>query len=99
MESERDISFNDTAIAFRYKSTAALKKANFIFSLVNHPWVSSAATGLVKFALRFRLPVEAIIRQTAFDHFCGGESIERSEHVIQQLARYNVQTILDYYSI
>lgn len=96
MESKPKISFEDTATAFAYKSTAALHKANFIFSLVNHPWISAMATGFVKFALNARLPVEGIIKQTAFDHFCGGESIDRSEAVIQRLGAYGVGTILDY---
>ena len=96
MESKLDISFEDTETAFAYKSTAALQKANFIFSLVNHPWISALATGFVKFAFKARLPVEGIIKQTAFDHFCGGESIEKSEAVIKRLGEYGVGTILDY---
>ncbi len=96
MEADTKISFENTAVAFQYKSDAALKKANFIFSLVNHPWISSAATGLVKAALKLRLPVKGLIRKTVFDHFCGGESIESSEGAIRQLYQYNVHTILDY---
>lgn len=90
------ISFEDTAVAFAYKTTADLRKANFIFSLVNHPWISSLATGFVRLALKIRLPIEGIIRRTAFDHFCGGESIDESEKVIESLGRYHVGTILDY---
>jgi proline dehydrogenase len=96
MEADPKVSFENTAVAFRYKSTGALQKANFIFSLVNHPWISSLATRFVKFAFKIHLPVDGIIRNTAFDHFCGGESIEKSQKVIEQLAHYNVHTILDY---
>ncbi|MFZ6009348.1 MAG: proline dehydrogenase family protein [Bacteroidota bacterium] len=96
MEPEPQISFDDTAVAFSYKSNWALRKANFIFSLVNHPWISSIATGTVKFALKIGLPIEGLIRKTAFDHFCGGTSIEDSEKAILQLAHYHVGTILDY---
>jgi proline dehydrogenase len=96
MEADPKVSFEDTAVAFRYKSNAALQKANFIFSLVNHPWISSMATSMVKAALKIHLPVDAIIRKTVFEHFCGGESIEKSQGVIQQLSRYKVHTILDY---
>ena len=96
MEAFPKISFDNTSVAFTYKSDTALKKANFIFTMVNHPWISSVATGLVKFALKTGLPVETIIRKTAFEHFCGGESIEKSEPVIRKLAQYNVFTILDY---
>jgi len=96
MEARPTISFEDTAVAFSYKSNAALKKANFIFSLVNHPWISSLATGIVKLAFKLGLPIEGIIRKTAFYHFCGGESIQSSENAIRQLAQFGVSTILDY---
>lgn len=96
MKSKPNISFEDTAVAFAYKPDADLRKANFIFSLVNHPWISFLATGFVKLAFKARLPIEAIIKKTAFDHFCGGESIEQSEDVINLLGRYHVGTILDY---
>lgn len=96
MRSEPNISFEDTAVAFSYKSDTDLTKANFIFSLVNHPWISSLATGFLKIAFKAGLPIEGIIKKTAFDHFCGGESIEKSEGVIQLLDQYHVGTILDY---
>jgi proline dehydrogenase len=96
MEFRPMMSFEDTAVAFSYKSDAALRKANFIFSLVNHPWISFVATGALKIALKAGLPIEGVIKKTAFDHFCGGESIEKSEAVIRLLAGYHVGTILDY---
>ncbi|SKC88787.1 proline dehydrogenase family protein [Ohtaekwangia koreensis] len=96
MEEEPRISFEDTSVAFSYKSDAALRKANFIFSMVNHPWISAAAIGSVKFALKLHLPVEGIIRKTAFDHFCGGISIDNCDDEIAQLSKYGVGTILDY---
>jgi proline dehydrogenase len=96
MESEPKISFDDTSIAFSYKSTNELRKANFIFSTVNHPWISATATGAVKLALNLRLPIDGLIRTTVFDHFVGGVSIEDSEVVIQKLGAFGVGTILDY---
>ncbi|MBL7842656.1 MAG: proline dehydrogenase family protein [Cyclobacteriaceae bacterium] len=96
MESSPKISFDDTATAFAYKSDAELKKANFIFSLVNHPWISALATSLVKFALALRLPVEGIIKKTVFYHFCGGESIDKAAHAVEVLGKFHVGAILDY---
>jgi len=96
MESPPKISFEDTAVAFSYKTNGALKKAHFIFSLVNHPWISGMATGIIKFSLKIGLPVESLIKKTVFYHFCGGESIEKSQNAIDQLAKYDVGTILDY---
>src|SRR5687767_7161764 len=96
MATQPKVSFEDTAIAFAYKSDAELRKANFIFSLVNHPWISHVARGFVTFALNAGLPIESLVKRTAFDHFCGGESIEKSEEVIRLLSKYHVGTILDY---
>jgi proline dehydrogenase len=96
MNAAPNITFEDTSIAFKYKSNNALKKAHFIFSLINHPWMSAAAIGLVKIALKLRLPVKGIIHNTVFSHFCGGESIAQSEQTINQLGIYGVCTILDY---
>lgn len=96
MESEPKISFEDTSVAFLYKSDAELRKANFIFSLVNHPWISSMATGCVKIGLKLGLPIDGLIKKTVFDHFCGGVSINSSEPVIAKLSQFGVQTILDF---
>jgi len=96
MESEPKISFEDTSVAFSYKSDAELKKAHFIFSLVNHPWISSVATGSVRWALKLGFPIESIIKKTVFYHFCGGESIEKVKEALDRLARYGIGTVLDY---
>ena len=95
-ETVPEVSFDNTAVAFRYKSDKELRKAHFIFSIVNHPWMSSLAQRLVKTALTLRLPVLGIIRGTVFQHFCGGESIEAAESTILHLGNYSVSTILDY---
>ena len=96
MEIEPEIQFDDTQIAFTYKSDKQLKKANFIFTIVNNPFISGLATSLVKIGLALRLPIRGIIRNTIFDHFCGGETIVESEKTIGILGRYKVGTILDY---
>ena len=90
------IHFDNTEVAFSYKSDRELRKANFIFSLVNNPIVSSVATSLAKISLALHLPIKSIIRSTVFEHFCGGETVEDSEHTIQTLYKYKVGTILDY---
>ena len=90
------ISFEDTAVAFSYKSDGALKKAHFIFALLNYPLIASLATRALKLALTIGLPVEGLIRNTVFFHFCGGETIEKSNSAIIKLGQHNVCTILDY---
>ena len=96
MDSIPPVEFNDTEVAFAYKSNRELRKANFIFSLVNHPAISALATSLVKIGLAMHLPVKGLIRASVFEHFCGGETAEESEETIAKLAQYQVGTILDY---
>lgn len=96
MEVEPKVQFEDTGIAFSYKSDAELKKANFIFTLVNNPMVSSLATGAVKLGLFLHLPIKGLIRKTVFSHFCGGETIKQCEPIIKKLAACHVGAILDY---
>ncbi len=96
MEKKPAITFEDTAIAFFYKTTAELKKANFIFTLVNNPWVSTVAVSLVKTALKIGLPINWLIRKTVFDHFCGGVDINDTAATITKLSQFSVGAILDY---
>ncbi len=96
MEVQSPVHFDDTAVAFSYKSTKELKKANFIFTLVNNPAISALATAAVRIALGLHLPVRGLIRNTVFEHFCGGETIDQSEKTILKLAEFGIGTILDY---
>lgn len=90
------ISFDDTGIAYAYKTDAELRNADFIFSLINNPIICSAATNAVKWSLKVHAPVEGIIKKTVFAHFCGGDDISSSAPIIQKLGTRGVETILDY---
>jgi proline dehydrogenase len=96
MSASSNIHFDDTEVAFSYKSDKELRKANFIFSLVNNPVMSGIATGLAKLGLALHLPVKGLIKATVFEHFCGGETIAQSEQTIRTLGRFHVGTILDF---
>lgn len=96
MQVETKVQFEDTAIAFSYKSDAELRKANFIFTLVNNPIISSMAIGAVRLGLFLQLPIKGLIKSTVFSHFCGGETIEKCSGIVEKLGRYNVGAILDY---
>lgn len=96
MEHAPTNTFNNTAVAFQAKSDKALRKANWMFSVVNHPYISKIATASVKVALSLGLPIKGIIKNTVFEHFCGGENIEESLKTVEELGRYDIGTILDY---
>lgn len=95
MQSEA-INFDNTEVAFAHKSNAELKGSHFVFSTMSFPWMVKFGTILTTFALRIKLPVRGLIKRTLFNQFCGGESIEDSQHTIDQLGALNVHTILDY---
>ncbi|MFT6167690.1 MAG: proline dehydrogenase [Vicingaceae bacterium] len=90
------LSFENTEIAFANKSTAELKKANLLFQLIGNSFLSKVGSQLTSLALKLKLPIKGLIRATVFDHFCGGEDILDCESRIQELAKFNVKTILDY---
>ena len=96
MEVDTKVKFNDTETAFSYKSDAELRKANFIFTLVNNPVISGLAVRAVRLGLFLHLPIKALIKNTVFDHFCGGENIEQCRPIIKNISDHNVRAILDY---
>lgn len=96
MEANSVISFENTAFAFEYKNTSQLKKARFLFSLMGNQWLVKAGVRLTPWAIKMGLPVNGIIRNTIFEQFVGGETLEQTKKVVQNLAQYNVQAILDY---
>lgn len=91
-----NISFADTFIAFSYKSDRELKKSNFLFSSINNPFLSKLGANIVKIGLKVKLPIKGIIRDTIFQQFCGGESIDQCDATIEKLSKYNIKTILDF---
>jgi len=94
--SEFSLDFQDTAVAFADKSDAQLREKYRLFKLLNSPILNTLGSTAARFALAVGLPVEGLIKATIFEQFCGGETIEESEGVIQLLARSHIGTILDY---
>ncbi len=90
------ISFDDTAIAFEYKTSQQLKKARFLFSLMGKPWIVKIGTRLAPWSVKMGLPVKGIIRKTIFAQFVGGETLEQTTVVAKMLGDHKVKVILDY---
>jgi proline dehydrogenase len=94
--SEFKLDFQDTATAFADKSDSELREKYRLFKMLNSPFLSGVGTRMAKFALSLGLPVEGLIKSTIFEQFCGGESIEECDPVIERLGRAGIGTILDY---
>ena len=90
------ISFENTSIAFAYKSNKELREANTLFSMMGNPLLVKLGTRLTPWAIRSGLPVNGIIRSTIFKQFVGGETLEETIPVTEKLGAYHVQVILDY---
>ncbi len=90
------LSFENTAVAFRSKSDKELNKAYWLFKIIANNFLTNVGPPLTNMALRIGLPITGIIRNTIFNHFCGGETIEGCLPAIERLANQNVGTILDY---
>ncbi len=94
--SEFKLDFQDTATAFAAKSDADLTEKYRLFKLLNSPFLNALGTRAANFALSLGLPVEGLIKNTIFEQFCGGETIEECEPTIIDLGRASIGTILDY---
>lgn len=90
------VSFENLEIAFQYKSNSDLRRAFWLFKVINNNWLVRIGPPLTRAAMRMHLPIKGLIKSTVFKHFCGGETIAECQHSIDLLARYGVSTILDY---
>jgi proline dehydrogenase len=90
------LSFENTEVAFSYKSDRELKKAAWLFSLINNNLITRIGITLTPWAFKMKLPVNGLVRNTIFSQFCGGETLEECSATTEKLARHGVETILDY---
>lgn len=91
-----NLTFSDTEEAFKHKSDAELRKSKFIFSIFKFSWLVHYGPALTSFALRLKLPVKGLIKNTVFGQFCGGETIDECDDTVSALWKYKVGAILDY---
>jgi proline dehydrogenase len=91
-----NLSFENTEIAFRHSSNFALKRAYWLFRMINSNLLVKIGPPVTNFAINIGLPVKGLIKATIFKHFCGGENISECAGTIENLQRGGVGTILDY---
>ncbi|MDX1904098.1 MAG: proline dehydrogenase family protein [Thermonemataceae bacterium] len=91
------IHFEDTSIAFASQSNQELNKTYWLFWAMNNNFLVKSGTGFLQFAFKYGIPfTKTIVKNTIFEHFCGGETIDECEKTIQNLAKYGIGGILDY---
>jgi len=96
MIEKNNLSFEDTEIAFRHSSNSDLKRAYWLFRVINVNFLVKIGPPVTNFAIKIGLPVKWMIKATIFKHFCGGETITECNQTIKNLNNGGVGTILDY---
>lgn len=90
------VDFNDTKTAFILKTDAQLRKAYWLFKLVANKSLVGLGKKASGLAIKLGLPIRTVVKQTVYDQFVGGESIEECEPIINKLQEHNVFALLDF---
>ena len=91
------LSFDNSENAFAGKSNKELRSSYFLFYLMNKAWLVNLGLRIMPKLIKWRFPfIKTIIRNTIFQQFVGGDTLEQTTKVAQKLGQYNVQVILDY---
>jgi len=90
------LSFENTEIAFRYKSNSDLSRARILFSAISNPGLVQVGKSLTYLALKLHLPIAWAIKPTLYKHFVGGETLDECEKTVKLLSKYKLKSILDY---
>ncbi len=94
--SDFQLDFRDTKTAFADKTNAELREKYRLFRIMNSPVLNEIGTRSAQLALALGLPVQWLIKNTIFEQFCGGETIEECQPTVDKLGDSNIGTILDY---
>jgi len=91
------LNFNNTEIAFSYKSNKELIHTYRLFQFMNKPTLVKLGTYFGQLASQLPFGIaDPIIRETIFKQFCGGISLLECQKVIDRLNLKKTLTILDY---
>jgi len=90
------VDFSNTEIAFEGMSDSELKNAAWLFGMMNKKRFVSIGSQLGLIAVKLRLPINKMVKQTIFRQFCGGTTLLECQPTVDKLAKRNVLTILDY---
>jgi proline dehydrogenase len=88
------ISFDNTENAFKSKTDAELNQSFLLFKLIGNPFMVKFGASFSPIALN--IGFKGLIKSTIFKQFVGGEIIHDCSITIDNLAKYNIGTILDY---
>jgi proline dehydrogenase len=90
------ISFENTEVAYANLSNNELRKAYWLFRLMSLNWLVNIGNTIIGILLKFDFPIQGLIKNTIFSHFCGGESLDESIPLISRLKKSNIEVLLNY---
>ena len=90
------IDFENTRIAFEYKSKSDLNRTFFLFKMLSFPALVKFANSLLKLALGMKIPIDWMVKPTVYRQFVGGVTIPECNPVVGTLKNFNIKAILDY---
>ncbi|MFN4299568.1 MAG: proline dehydrogenase family protein [Thermaurantimonas sp.] len=88
--------FENTEKAFRYRTDAELRRARWLFKLIENPSTVAWGKKMLALADKVKLPYQWAVKATVFRQFCGGETMQECISTIDRLYQYGVKSILDY---
>ena len=89
--------FNNTQLAFADKTDSQLRKAFWMFKLIEQPMLTKIGTGILNFTVHNNFPFAGdVVKATLFEQFCGGETREESMKVVKQMFKRGAGSIFDY---
>lgn len=95
--SKGTLDFNNSEVAFKMRSNEELRQMNWLFKMMNKPWLVKWGSVAGLLAIRFKLPlVKRILKKTVYRQFCAGETLLESKSIIERMGQFNVKSILDY---
>ncbi len=92
------INFENTEIAFAYRSNYELKKAYWLFSMMASPKLVRSGKHLINLCNNIHLPIDWAIKPTIYKQFCGGVTLDKCLPLADNLSKFEVSSILDYSS-
>ena len=63
---------------------------------MGQPLLNAVGPNLLMLAFKLRLPIKGLVKQTLFELFCGGETLEETAQTSKYLFQFGVRTILDF---
>lgn len=90
------VNFENTSKAFSTKSSSELNKSFWLFNLMKYPFFVNLFSQLTLTAFKIKLPIKALIKNSIFKQFCGGENLAEAKSVVNVLSKANIGCILDY---